>query len=323
LREEAFDQPFKSGPLIDQNGKYVLFDTLINKPMFDYVVVNNLFSKDGQRQFISGQNNGTPDAPSGSPGVPTTPPLGIINFPKGSLPTRDAQGTMGAIMLKVSWKVLAGSDDPARFHTVDGLVYAAANDRRPASCIEKKLGMVGFHIVHKTNTTPQWIWTTFEHIDNAPSEQAVVDGTARRHYSFYNYNCAAARCPVNQTPPQPWNPQIEPVPGGFKSQVVRKLRLMEDVLSLNANFTGLDGFLGTVWQNYMLIGTQWPTDPFSKVDPTGVPAPTYLANTTLETYNQGDLPLASSSCMACHNNATTLHLPAGASDFTFTLEKAQ
>ena len=57
--------------------------------------------------------------------------------------------------------------------------------------------------------------------------------------------------------------------------------------------------------------------------PTGVPAPTYLANTTLETYSQGDTPLSSSSCIGCHNNATTLHLPAGASDFTFTLEKAK
>ena len=51
------------------------------------------------------------------------------------------------------------------------------------------------------------------------------------------------------------------------------------------------------------------------IDPTGVPAPTYLSNTTLETYSQGTTPLASSSCMACHGNATTKHVPATASDF--------
>jgi hypothetical protein len=63
------------------------------------------------------------------------------------------------------------------------------------------------------------------------------------------------------------------------------------------------------------------------------PAPTFLANSTLETYSQGDVPLASSSCMACHGNATSYQLPSGANqpaakffnqtDFTFMLEKAR
>jgi hypothetical protein len=53
--EEAFDQPFKSGPLIDQNGNYALFDILINKPMFDYIVENGLYSRRGQEQFVAGR----------------------------------------------------------------------------------------------------------------------------------------------------------------------------------------------------------------------------------------------------------------------------
>jgi hypothetical protein len=64
------------------------------------------------------------------------------------------------------------------------------------------------------------------------------------------------------------------------------------------------------------------------------PAPTFLANSTLETYSQGDVPLASSSCMACHSNATSYQLPArdanqaaakffNQTDFTFMLEKAR
>ena len=62
------------------------------------------------------------------------------------------------------------------------------------------------------------------------------------------------------------------------------------------------------------------------------PAPPYLANSTLETYTQGTTPLASSSCMACHANATSFQprpatgeasrSPFNQSDFTFTLEKA-
>lgn len=70
------------------------------------------------------------------------------------------------------------------------------------------------------------------------------------------------------------------------------------------------------------------------------PAPTFLANSTLETYSQGKVPLASSSCMACHGNATSYQLsPRQAdqfesdgksnakffnqTDFTFMLEKAR
>jgi hypothetical protein len=97
--------------------------------------------------------------------------------------------------------------------------------------------------------------------------------------------------------------------------------VLNEVADLNKAFRGI--LKGTVWENYMLLTTQWPSDHASKTDPLGAPAPTYLANTTLETYSQGRVPLASSSCMACHGNATTHHVPATASDFTFILEKAQ
>jgi mono/diheme cytochrome c family protein len=97
--------------------------------------------------------------------------------------------------------------------------------------------------------------------------------------------------------------------------------VLDEVADLNKQFRTL--LKGSVWQNYMLLATQWPSDNQSKTDPNGAPAPTFLANTTLETYSQGLVPLASSSCMACHGNATTQHLPATPSDFTFILEKAQ
>src|SRR5262249_54310082 len=63
-------------------------------------------------------------------------------------------------------------------------------------------------------------------------------------------------------------------------------------------------------------------DLMTEVDPTCAPAPTYLANTPLETYSQDKIPLASSSCMACHGQATTQHVPATASDYDSILEQA-
>src|SRR5262249_60009355 len=101
-------------------------------------------------------------------------------------------------------------------------------------------------------------------------------------------------------------------PTSDKSQVVRTKMLpgpvIQEVADLNRQFRAL--LKGTVWENYMLLATQWPSDHASKTDCNGALAPTYLANTTLETYSQGRAPLPPSSCMACHGNATTLHGPA-------------
>jgi len=140
-------------------------------------------------------------------------------------------------------------------------------------------------------------------------------------------------CPTNQTPPRPWglNSSLR-FHSPFRSQVVRTTSLFPGARELNQAFQSI--LAGTVWENYMLVSTQWPSDstcagskdPTHEIDQTCAPAPTYLANTTLETYSQqgidGQTPLATSSCMACHGNATTQHNGTGPSDFTFILEKA-
>ena len=46
-----FSQPFNTGPLIDQNGNYTRYEILVNKPMFDYILSNTLYSKAGQKAF--------------------------------------------------------------------------------------------------------------------------------------------------------------------------------------------------------------------------------------------------------------------------------
>jgi hypothetical protein len=48
--EETFNEPFKTGALIDQQGNYALFDILMNKQMFDYIVENKLYSKTAQME---------------------------------------------------------------------------------------------------------------------------------------------------------------------------------------------------------------------------------------------------------------------------------
>jgi hypothetical protein len=338
--EESFNEPFKTGPLIDQQGHYAIFDILMNRQMFDYIMKNHLNTKAGQAANSSL----------------------VVDFPAGQNKNNDPNknNDLGAFMLKVSWKILSDSEIQATsFHTVKALVLTPAIPNAAAQkCFPETLGLIGFHAVHKTASRPQWIWTSFEHVKNVPDRDEVTDKKFNGPYNFYSVNCKGA-CTENATPPTPWNPDPNPPPNrelkfrpddSFKSQIVRETSVTPAAKNMNAIFQSM--LANSVWKNYMLISTQWPsafgctslhakspgtpdpkTDFRKQPDMTCSPAPTFLANSTLETYSQGDIPLASSSCIACHGNAVGFQRTASnpqpgkqnlnQSDFTFILEKAQ
>lgn len=328
--EETYNEPFKSGPLFDQNGNYALFVIFVNKQMFQYIKNHTLYSRVGQEEYPAD-----------------------IDFPSGN----KAENELGAIMIKASWKLMKEGVDfgpkvTPRYHMIDALLY---RPKSADSCRQVKLGLIGFHVGHKTVNRQQWIWTTFEHLDNVPTEQEIRAGIASdRTYSFYNSSCKISECPLNQTPTGSWDPDTlgwVPFPRNpkFRSQIERTgptqifLDEKDDVKVFNDAFQAWPQISKTVWKNYNLINTQWPSEfpcsqnrqPGKLPDATCAPFPTFLANTTLETFSQpqqetetrGDhdagVPLATSSCISCHNNATTQHRPATRSDFTYILEKAK
>jgi hypothetical protein len=336
---ETYDQPFKTGPLIDQQGNYALFDILMNKDMFDYIMKHRLYSKAEQKSKENSELK--------------------IDFPAGENPKDGKPGRVGGIIIKVSWKILDSEQEKPRYHTVDAVISMPPHDpNTKPRCLRKTLGLVGFHVMHKTVNRLQWIWTSFEHVDNVPEQSEI---RKKKSWTFYKV-CTPPACPqINQPPPRPWHP-VEALGlkfnGTFRSQIVRTTPLTEDTKNMNRQFQKI--LKGTVWENYMLLSTQWPSDfncarqtvheppaeplpdtDFEKEpDMNCAPAPTFLANSTLETYSQGDVPLASSSCMACHGNATSYQVspteanqrgPDGKpkakffnqTDFTFILEKAR
>src|SRR6478736_4140494 len=84
--EETFNQPFKTGALIDQQGNYALFDILMNKDMFDYIQEHKLYSRAGQQSAANSKLK--------------------IDFPAGKNPASGKAGQPGGIIIKVSWKIL-------------------------------------------------------------------------------------------------------------------------------------------------------------------------------------------------------------------------
>jgi hypothetical protein len=296
-------QPFKTGPLIDQHGRYARFEILVNQPMFQNILDNQLYSIKGQKAVKK------------------------VVFPCGSKQT----GEVGAILVKAAWKILTESEARSgRFHTSIAIVYTPASTDPPVEqkCERVEVGLVGMHIVHKTSGSPQWVWSTFEHVDNCPTDGEVPD---RPQYNYFNKDAAGLK--LNTPPPRPWDPnRVEPP--DRRTQVLRMIPITAATKALNTQFQAALRAASkpdkpSVWTNYELVSTQWPTKPSktcdvlagAPVDRIGTPAPQFLGNSTLETYIQGKVPNVSSSCMECHANATTTQ--AVFSDFTYILEQAQ
>ena len=172
----------------------------------------------------------------------------------------------------------------------------------------------------KTKSRPQWVWSTFEHVDNVPpagvGEPDAKDAGAP--YSYFDPSKPMKLWPPlgsANTLPVDWSnpPKVHPMP----MQVVRRYPTHAETMALNRAYWALPGVKGTVWEQYMLVAAQWPTSaarPGPDNDGAFFPGRTdipsaqdqsyrstakaqeNLVNTTMETYLQ-DLP---SSCMACH-----------------------
>jgi len=258
--------------LVDQNRMNVWYEIKLNRVYYDYVVANGFYNSANQKGKT-------------------------IAFPVSSNSTaRDA-----TIKIKAAWKVigLLGSrqpDDPAKFYTTEALVL----DPATGQCAKQLLGLVGLHIVMKTAQLPQWMWATFEHVDNAPDQ--ATGPVSGKKYNFFGADCAG--CPLNQPPAKG---------SQFPTQVVRVIPVNNVAASNNALYQAALQTLrpDNVWQNYQLVDAQWGASP----TPIGQPnQPKFLANTTLETYVQQ--PVAPNGCINCHGAF------AASTDLDFQLQNA-
>ncbi|HEY1607323.1 MAG TPA: hypothetical protein VGF77_17170 [Allosphingosinicella sp.] len=260
------DQAF-SGPLIDQNGQFVFYEIMIDPNEVSYLCQNNLYNIQGQVAFS--KKGGKVVMPIGQPNIDRS----------------------GAFELKLAWKIMIpGKDDPSRFYTSPAVVIDQGPDGKP---VERHVivGLVGMHIRHKSATSPQWIWSTFEQVDNLD-----VDPVAhpKLHPSFFDPNCWL--CAVDQQPkagPHGVYPRIP-------TQAWRGIPIPGDKVHLNQQAQAALARMGSVWQYYQLIDTQWPTGPSTPPSPWngglpgavankpgGNPTPVFLTNITMETYFQG------------------------------------
>jgi len=256
-----------TGPMIDQNGEFVFYEIMIDPNETNYLCQTGLYNINGQLLFNAAGRT--------------------VAMPSGSM-TSDWSGSFE---LKFAWRIMKpGVDDLSRFFTQPAVVMDQGPNGQP---VERRVtvGLVGMHIAHKTASSPQWIWSTFEQVDNL-----AVDAVAhpKLRASFNDPGCAI--CAVDQQP----QANAQGVYPRIPTQAWRAIPIPPDKQALNAQVATALKAMGSVWQYYQLIDTQWPTDPSAKPSPWNGPlpdavtnkaggqvTPTFLTNITMETYFQG------------------------------------
>lgn len=292
-----------SGPLIDQNGRWVHYVSLVNKAEFDYIVDNELYNLEGQAAYLRKSR---------------------ISFPVN-------EGTQyGAIEIKLAWKDLTEAEErsgrflvrrlpvveyrppaaPGQVSLAQMSGRTAANGASPQPS-EHTVGLVGMHIAMHTQSAPQWIWATFEQVDNTRLDPAHAEGSHALppRPSFSNPDDPKALVMANVLPDynaaggvQDWD-ESKPIPP------VETLRVVPPPQGTAAVNVQVQSFLRTkmsVLRFYELNGTQWPTHPQAPGIPGGensapesisrkMPGevvPVYLTNAMMETYFQKGLQQA-------------------------------
>lgn len=285
-------------PLIDRNLNFVLYEIRMNDIEAGYIREKRLDTYEGQLAFQqSGQT---------------------LEFP-ASVPNE----SYGAMEIKAAWRILGQNDTPSRYFTRRANIAIPASsavDGKPVCAQNVLVGLVGLHIVRKTAQHPEWVWSSFEHVDNVPN--ATSEPT-----SFFDENCDS--CPLNEAPQlirdeknyrweaaQPYAARYAYSSGGkqYGTQVVRANEIYPFTEGVTLNWWQDPSVKGTVWQNYQLIGSQWRVHTTDN-PPTTADIPRRLANSTMETYIQRD-----ASCLGCHEHATTS--VGQCSDFSFVFAAA-
>lgn len=287
-----------SGPswLADRDGNIVWYQILIDKDEFEYIVDKQYYDADHQLQAIA--SDGRIDMPAGVAG-----------------------GALGSIEIKAAWLPISDPARQKRYRMQHAIILDA-----DGGCHSVEVGLVALHIIHKTQSQPTWVWSTFEHVDDAPqSGAAPTSGT----FLFNRPDCKPSPIPASCELGKPPGTQTscganQPpayMPSAYFSkraacpiypiQVSHQNPADPTATAVNAYVASLirGQNASSVYQYYRLVNVLWasnsadpnagPSPPIEPVLVNGITPPTTqpVANVITETYAQ------QMTCLSCHANA--------------------
>ena len=284
---DGISQAGTTNILIDANGQPVYYVMLIDSTWYN-------FARDSGYNALP-KRLAAPDS---------------LNFPTGG---------PGSIELKTAWRVAQMGDSVLIPNAASRFITTRANIAPvsvsggsfvvdTANPVAATMALVGMHVVGTVPNHPEFIWATFEHVDNAPSCAATPAGSTNpatgQPWSLYtgSPNCTTVFGPCNSgqqsgasfTP----TPICQMNPWGDTSDTTSNA---QNIQSINASVAGQLTGQRALLKNYMLLGGQW-TFPgglpalFARGrDTTNIHGSPKLANTTMESFTQ------TATCFSCHN----------------------
>jgi hypothetical protein len=277
--------------------------------------------------FLTGQKNGQIPAMAFPMNAQQIAAVAAYAGAKGKTTLQDLEAM--TMEMKSSW-VDATTVDSSKFITilaeVPNYVQTSPTQWTRSGTTQKKLALVGLHVVGTVNGHPEMVWATFEHVSNAPNNGYYYNSTNGVKYVPYdsagswifmqsggsqigantelmkvdkNGNIVAQTAspigPSNTFRTNPWG-----LAGNTNSAADNNT----DIVSLNVDVLSQLA-AQDVRRNYVLVGALWTVDGSIPThgSSTAMRGSLDLANTTMETYHQ---PL---NCFSCHN------VPSGGSSF--------
>ncbi len=260
------------GPLVAQNGTYVRYLNSYNEIAFRHLESNKWYLR-----------KALPVIPVPRP---LTPP---VEFPNGS------------IVIKSAWIETEGLTEAQKKRIY--IRMAIVKDPGTGKCRKTPVGLLGIHVVQKTPSRPQWIWSSFEQVDLVPPAEPGGPGK-------FLLNDGSG-VPMPSTNPRYLIPLAKPPVAPFNVERSPNVPIHPQTMETNAKYRKL--LAGSVWENYQLVVTQWPLAPGDQSVPVkasqagdifqtfpGDGATSAYSNLALETFHQAR---PAQGCMNCHNRA--------------------
>jgi hypothetical protein len=142
-----------SFPLVDNTKEYVMYEVRYGRQPYEFMRGTD----NDPKSWLYLAKNLVP------PAQITMPPTLSKNSGVSST------DQLGSIMIKAAWRDMATvpKDQWTRYYVVEAEVF----DPSTQVCTDTSVGLVGLHIVQKLDQFPEWVWSTFEHVDVLASNQ--------------------------------------------------------------------------------------------------------------------------------------------------------
>ena len=248
---------------------------------------------------------------------------GVQAYAKAS-PT--LQFPVGAAVFKASWQIVPDGTTPTGVFTMPALVPLLIANPKGGVMIDPSgktrsvtVALVGLHVVGVTANHPEFLWGSFEQIQNAPdltdpNGYNSPSPVSNQSFTFYKGGTAANACNqmATETLADPVKQVLSPITNVFRQYATggENAAGNQEISNINSQaqsaMTGMSNPAEHIWANYKLVGTVWIDRNTLQPGDSGLNSQAIgslnLANATLETFVQGPQNLGTNAnCFVCHN----------------------